>query len=88
MATRRCCQVRRQLADDFATASRLYAEAVVILAGSVDSGAEFESLRKLAREAQERAETAREAFETHVVSHHCETQTAQRVTAFSAARNS
>jgi hypothetical protein len=68
-----CCQARRELADKFATAARLYAEAVVVLTGGGGSEAEFEKLRKRARQAQERSEKARAAFEEHVIAHRCGT---------------
>ena len=66
-----CCGVRRDLANDFATCARLYAEAVVILTSGITSGSDFEELRVAARRAQERAEEARVAFEEHVAGHGC-----------------
>ena len=66
-----CCETRRMLADAFAIAARLYAEAVVIQTGTRCSGPEFEELCGRVREALERAEAAQLSFEEHVRSHSC-----------------
>jgi hypothetical protein len=67
-AVKPCCQLRQDLAGEYATAARLYAEAVAICTQSVDPSG-FEQLRIKAREAQERAESARVMFEEHVAFH-------------------
>jgi hypothetical protein len=67
-AVRPCCQLRQDLAVEYATSARLYAEAVADLAQAVDES-RFEDLRIKARKAQERAECARIMFEEHVASH-------------------
>jgi hypothetical protein len=59
------------LADEFAIAARLYAEAVVKFTKTVRSEANFKELSKRAKKAQERAELARVAFEEHVFLHRC-----------------
>lgn len=68
-----CCEIRRKLADQFATAARLYAEAVVAFTSpptiSLD---EYKRLRKAAEEARKRAETIEVAYEEHVASHRCQ----------------
>ena len=66
-----CCKLRRELADQFAIAARLYAEAVVIFTHNEFHGPQFEELRERAREAQDHSEKARVAFEEHVASHGC-----------------
>jgi hypothetical protein len=71
-----CCEIRRQLAEQFATAARLYAEAVVLCTHEplwMASG-EHKRLRLSARRAQERAESARCAYEEHLDSHGCDEQ--------------
>jgi hypothetical protein len=62
------CPVRFQLADEYATSARLYAEAVVLAASGTVG---IESLRAITRPAYERSEVARVAFEEHVASHGC-----------------
>lgn len=65
-----CCQLRQRLAENFAVAARLYAEAVVLLTASHGvSDSEYHRLRKAAAEAQYRCEEMRIAFEEHVASH-------------------
>jgi len=62
------CQVRRKLADEYATCARLFAEAVVqVTWATVD----IERRRASTRRALERVEGARIAFEKHVASHGC-----------------
>ena len=68
---RTCCTLRRELASEFATSARLYAEAVAILTSGLNYGLDFENLRLAMRRAQERAEEARVAFEEHVARHAC-----------------
>jgi len=63
-----CCRTRRELANQFAIAARLYAEAVVMLT-SASPQQNYSHLRDKAHEAQRRAETIRVAFEEHVDSH-------------------
>jgi hypothetical protein len=58
---------RRQLSEEFATAARLYAEAVVSLTS--DSGAsahDYYRLRDNVQKAKQRADSAGIAFEEHV----------------------
>jgi hypothetical protein len=67
------CEVRRQLARQFAIAARLYAEAVVMLTrdpGTV-SNWDYGRLREAAEQAQARSESTGRAFEKHVDSHKC-----------------
>ena len=71
MLVRPCCEIRRQLADTFSTAARLYAEAVVYLAVSGISQEEYVRYRNLAKDAQLRVEAASVAFEEHVAFHQC-----------------
>jgi hypothetical protein len=59
----------QDLAQEFATAARLYAEAVVVLATQSANREVFEHLRFQAKGAQERAEEARILFEAHVSAH-------------------
>jgi DNA-binding response OmpR family regulator len=69
-----CCKRMRHLADDFSTSARLYAEAVAMFArhtGTISTD-EFRRLRDNAKEARQRAEVTRIAFEEHIDSHHCE----------------
>ena len=69
-----CCTLSRELADQFATAARLWAEAVVTLTAAAPriSRADYYQLRSDAAKAQMLAETARIAFEEHVNEHGCE----------------
>jgi hypothetical protein len=66
-----CCEIRRQLADQFSISARLYAEAVVNLAVSSISQEEYIRLCRRAKDAQRRAEAASVAFEEHVDLHRC-----------------
>ena len=62
------CHVRRKLADEYATAGRLFAESVVqVTCTTVD----IESLREATRQALERTEAARVAYEEQVTWHGC-----------------
>jgi hypothetical protein len=68
-----CCKRMRQLAEDFSTSARLYAEAVAMCTRhtgmiSVD---EYCRLRDNAKEARQRLEVTGTAFEEHIASHHC-----------------
>ena len=65
------CQLRRQLADEFATAARLYAESVVRLVTSGVSHDDYVRLCERTEEAQNRSEAAFIAFEEHVDLHRC-----------------
>jgi len=67
-----CCELRRQLAEKFATAARLYAETVVLLT-RYPSNPEQDYNRLLAatEKAKNRSEAAAVAFEEHVASHQC-----------------
>ena len=62
------CQVRSKLADEYATYARLFAEAVVLVTTST---VDIERLQEATRQAQERVEAARVAFEEHMASHGC-----------------
>jgi len=67
------CQMRRELAEQFAISARLYAEAVVMLTRpSVAPRRGYEDLRAAAVDAQRRAEGAAAAFEEHVETHNCQ----------------
>ena len=67
-----CCQIRLELANQYATAARLSSEAVaVMLAAPIRTMLDYEGLRKRAAKAQEAAEAARIAFEEHVEMHRC-----------------
>ena len=70
-ALRASCPLRRDLANEFAIAARLHAEAVVSLTSSVLDRAEFDRLRRAAKQAQERSEAARTRFEDHLMMHNC-----------------
>ena len=66
-ATPISCQKGRHLAEQFATASRLYAEAVALLTCEpAISHIEYYRLVKAAEESRQRSEAARIAFEEHV----------------------
>jgi hypothetical protein len=80
-----CCEIRRQLADGFSTAARLYAEAVVDLAVSGISQEEYIRQCSRAKDAQLRAEAASVAFEEHVDFHRC-FNVSPNVTKFPSAR--
>jgi hypothetical protein len=64
------CEARRRLAEKFATAARLYAEAVSAL--TVYSNTEsYPDLLKRAEEAQQRCESTGAEFKEHVNAHQC-----------------
>jgi hypothetical protein len=64
------CQIRAELAASYATAARLYAEAVATCTQVLDER-DCQNLCMRAREAQQRAEAAGLRFEEHVASHKC-----------------
>ena len=67
-----CCDLRRKLAEDFATAARLYAQTVVELAvGGGVSQRQYMRLCKLTEDAQKRSELAFVAYEEHIDWHRC-----------------
>jgi hypothetical protein len=66
-----CCEVRRQLAETFAIAARLYAEIAVNFGVSGISQEDHMRLCRRAEEARERSQTACVAYEEHVDSHRC-----------------
>ena len=69
-----CCELRRQLAEKFATAARLYAEAVVVLTRHpTKSEQDYNRLLKTTEKAQNRSEAAAVAFKEHVALHKCGT---------------
>jgi hypothetical protein len=64
---------RMQLAAEFSTAARLYAEAVVSLASdSVGSAQDYYRLLENVQKAQQRAESAGLAFQEHADLHRSE----------------
>jgi len=65
------CEVRRQLAETFAIAARLYAEIAVTFAVPGISQEEYIRLCRHAEEAQKRSEAACVAYEEHVDLHRC-----------------
>jgi hypothetical protein len=66
------CDVRRSLGANFATAARLYAEAVVLLTHyGVADPQKYERMRKAVKEAQEKAQQAAVQFEEHIDFHQC-----------------
>ena len=71
MIRRSCCEVRRQLAEAFAIAARVYAELAVKFVVSGMSQEDHIRLCRRAEEARERAEAARVAYEEHVNWHRC-----------------
>src|SRR6059058_1365435 len=68
-----CCPIRRKLAEEFATAVRLYSEAVVALTynQTLVPGNKFDSLLIATEKARQSSENARVAFSEHVNSHRC-----------------
>jgi hypothetical protein len=66
-----CCFLRLQLAEEFATASRRYAESVVRLTRLGVTGPDYLRLEQQASEAQNLSEAASAAFEEHVARHRC-----------------
>jgi hypothetical protein len=69
----KCCPIRRKLGEEFATAVRLYSEAVVALTydQTLVPGNKFDSLLIAKENARQRSENARVAFNEHVKSHRC-----------------
>jgi hypothetical protein len=65
------CALRRKLAEEFATAARLYAESAIRLACSGKSAVDYAYLRDQTIEAQGRSEVAFKGFNEHVASHRC-----------------
>ena len=67
------CETRRRLSEEFATAARLYAEAVIEYTRSARvSKPEYQRLRQAAEAAQRHSEEGRIAFEEHVSLHQCQ----------------
>jgi hypothetical protein len=64
------CQIRAELAGLYATAARLYAEAVANCTQVLDER-KCQELCMKAREAKQRAEAAALCFEEHLASHKC-----------------
>lgn len=68
-----CCELRRQLAEEFAINARLYAEVVALFTSSHGvSQVRYGELLQKTSEAKIRAEQAQAAFEEHVARHQCE----------------
>ena len=65
------CLVRRRLAEEFSTVSRLYAETVANLAVPDISQDDYVRLCCLAEEAQNRSMTAFVALKEHLQLHQC-----------------
>ena len=66
------CENRKLLAEQFAIAARVYAEAVVDFAMREEmTDLDYERLRKAAADARLRAYAAGLAFEQHIASHYC-----------------
>jgi hypothetical protein len=68
---RSSCAVRRKLAEEFATAARLYAESAIRLACSGESGVDYAYQRDQTIKAQGQSEVAFRSFNEHVASHRC-----------------
>ena len=68
---RSSCAARRKLAEELATAARLYAESAIRLACSAKSAVDYACLRDQTIEAQGRSEVAFKGFNEHVASHQC-----------------
>ena len=68
---RSSCAIRRKLAEEFATATRLYAESAIRLACSGKSAVDYACLRDQTIEAQGRSEVAFKGFNEHIASHQC-----------------
>lgn len=64
------CAERHQLAEEFATAARVYAETVVEWVRSETQG-DYNRLRSIAEDAQARAIKTALLFEAHIDSHQC-----------------
>jgi hypothetical protein len=65
------CELQRTLAQEFALATRLYAEAVVALTELRGSATNSQELHLNCQTARRRAEEARVAFEDHLRNHQC-----------------
>jgi hypothetical protein len=69
-----CCVLRQEMAAEFATAARLYAEAVVAFTRN-DLGQmsrhRYDQLLKSTQQARRRSEKAGIAFEEHIHLHRC-----------------
>jgi hypothetical protein len=67
------CQLRRELAEKFAIAARLYAEAVVELTRepNTQSRQTYGELRANVEKAHRQSESASRAFGAHVEAHQC-----------------
>jgi hypothetical protein len=65
------CQIRRKLAEEFATAARLYAEAVSALAANSTDSRYSELLDRM-KQALQDCEVTGIAFESHVRTHQCQ----------------
>ena len=69
-----CCELRRQLAEKFATAARLYAETVVLLTRyATNPEQDYNRLLAATEKAKNRSEAAAVAFKEHVALHKCGT---------------
>ncbi len=67
------CMDRRTLGEQFATATRLYAEAVVALTcnEATMSPRDYYTFREIVKQAYVRSEAIARAFDEHVESHQC-----------------
>ena len=65
------CEAKRQLAEEFAIATRLYYEMVVRMSSPVADSDALEARSVDAAQARRRAEAASTAFYEHVESHGC-----------------
>jgi hypothetical protein len=66
-----CCELRRQLAEKFATAARLYADTVVLFTRyPTNSQHDYNRLLAATEKAQERAQAAAVSFKEHVALRH------------------
>jgi hypothetical protein len=63
------CQKRRELAEQFATSTRLYSETVAMLTQS--AAEKVEGLLRDSAQARTQMEDARVAFEGHIREHGC-----------------
>ena len=69
-----CCATRREMAEAFAVAARVYDETVVVLTTCSSrsiSKEKYEAMRREVRKMYQRAEEAMVMFEEHVASHQC-----------------
>jgi DNA-binding response OmpR family regulator len=68
-----CCEIKRQLAEQFAIAARLYADSVALAPRDGDriTREKYDRLRAAAEEARWRAERVGVLFGKHVASHQC-----------------